>query len=166
MVNANSREIWKVATFVTKMDPMVNLKIHETLGFYEGGRTEGIILGCVPPHINTLGFCDIILGCSLKRRTMRATFQWARLLITLSRVNIIVKQAITWKMGEMRHMSISPDPRYWPVERKKVRRGTPKQRESSRNWEQNCYFHIFWDQIFWYYDQLVVKWWADDFKWR
>ena len=36
-------------------------------------------------------------------------------------------------MGDMRHMSMRPEPRYWPVERKKVRRGIPKQRDRRRN---------------------------------
>ena len=31
-------------------------------------------------------------------------------------------------------MSMRPEPKYWPVERKKVRRGIPKQRDSRRNW--------------------------------
>ena len=37
-------------------------------------------------------------------------------------------------MGDIRHMSMIPEPRYCPVDRKKVRRGTPKQRERRRNW--------------------------------
>ena len=41
---------------------------------------------------------------------------------------------VTWKTGEILHMSMRPEPRYCPVERKKVRRGIPKQRDSRRNW--------------------------------
>ena len=44
----------------------------------------------------------------------------------------------TWKTGDILHMSMSPEPRYCPVERKKVRRGIPKQRDSSRNWTKLC----------------------------
>ena len=35
-------------------------------------------------------------------------------------------------------MSTRPEPRYWPTERKKVTSGTPKQRDSSRNWTRNA----------------------------
>jgi hypothetical protein len=36
-------------------------------------------------------------------------------------------------MGEMRHMSMRPEPRYWPSEQKRVNRGMPKQKESNKN---------------------------------
>ena len=31
-------------------------------------------------------------------------------------------------------MSMMPEPRYWPVEIKKVRSGIPKARDNRRNW--------------------------------
>ena len=49
-----------------------------------------------------------------------------------------LKVLVTWKTGEILHMSMRPEPRYCPVERKKVRRGIPKQRDSSRNWTKLC----------------------------
>ena len=49
------------------------------------------------------------------------------------RIRMTVSQ-FTWNIGEILHMSMMPEPRYWPVEMKKVRSGIPKARDSRRNW--------------------------------
>jgi hypothetical protein len=36
-------------------------------------------------------------------------------------------------MGEILHMSIIPEPRYWPREAKKVSKGIPNKSERKRN---------------------------------
>ena len=46
--------------------------------------------------------------------------------------------ALTWNIGDILHMSMSPDPRYWPQEMKKVRSGIPKHRDNKRNWTTNA----------------------------
>ena len=69
----------------------------------------------------------------------------------------------TWKIGDMRHMSIRPEPRYWPVERKNVRRGMPKQSESSRNWAKLFVMNIGDDLLGFviiYHDDLWYLWWS------
>ena len=44
----------------------------------------------------------------------------------------------TWNIGDILHMSMSPDPRYWPHEMKKVSSGIPKHRDNKRNCTTNA----------------------------
>ena len=44
---------------------------------------------------------------------------------------------LTWKIGEILHISIIPEPRYCPVLTKNRSRGIPKRRLSSRNCTMN-----------------------------
>ncbi len=44
---------------------------------------------------------------------------------------------VTWNIGDILHMSMTPDPRYWPRLTKRQKAGMPKTSERSRNWTTN-----------------------------
>jgi hypothetical protein len=58
--------------------------------------------------------------------------KFARKLV-LPRRSLIYKIG-TRKIGEILHMSMIPDPRYCPMEAKKVSMGMPNNSDSSKNW--------------------------------
>ena len=65
------------------------------------------------------------------------TLQHPRMWKVVSRLKCLNICHNTWNIGDILHMSMSPDPRYWPQDMKKVRRGIPKNNDNNRNWTTN-----------------------------